>query len=271
MRRLGRLTFAFRLSPSGGDAHRAGRYNAAVKPALAFIVALLALGSSGASGADVVATVLTQVITQDEIGPAEGEHARDVKLYDLVWSRVSRHYIDERGLVATAAEIAEALEYHREFAARDRVQRARKLAELDERLAADGLKPGERARLEEFRKVLTRLAQHDAEQELLPPPDPARQAQLVTPWIEQWKMNRALYEQYGGIVALTRFGPDPHGARAALMADYERRGLVKFPDAAQRKRVFAWINRRPSMVTRPEEVDFTPYWKRPIPPSYFPD
>lgn len=28
---------------------------------------------------------------------------------------------------------------------------------------------------------------------------------------------------------------------------------------------------RPSMVIAPGEVDFTPYWKRPIPPSYFPD
>jgi hypothetical protein len=238
---------------------------------LPLITALLALSPQSTLGAEVVATVLTQVITRDEIAAVEGEQAGDIKLYDLVWRRVSRHYIDEKGLAATGAEIAEAVDYHREFAARDRVQRARKLVELDQQLAADGLSPDERARLEEFRGVLMRLAQHDAEQERLPPPDPVRQGQLVTPWIEQWKMNKALYDQYGGIVALTRFGPDPHGARAALMADYERRGLVRFPDPAQRERIFAWLNRRPSMVTRPEEVDFTPYWKRPIPPSYFPD
>jgi hypothetical protein len=234
-------------------------------------VLLLTLGSSAAPGADTVATVLSQVIARDEIAATEGEQARDIKLYDLVWRRVSRHYIDVQGLAATPAEIAEALEYHREFAARDRVQRARKLVELDGRLAANGLKPDERARLEEFRKVLTRLAQHDAEQDRLPPPDPERQGQRLVPWIEQWKMNKALYEQYGGVVALTRFGLDPHGARAALLADYERRDLVRFSDATQRERVFTWLNRRPSMVTRPEEVDFTPYWKRPIPPSYFPD
>jgi hypothetical protein len=236
----------------------------------AILAVSLALAPQATLGADVVATVLSQVITQEEIA-AEGEQARDIKLCDLVWRRVSRHYIDVQGLAATPAEIAEAVEYHREFAARDRVQRARKRVELDERLAANGLKPDERARLEEFRRVLTRLAQHDAEQERLPPPDPARQAQLLIPWIEQWKMNKALYEQYGGVVALTRFGPDPHGARAALLEDYERRDLVRFSDAAQRERVFAWLNRRPPMVTRPEEVDFTPYWKRPIPPSYFPD
>ena len=237
----------------------------------AVFAASLALIPQATLGADVIATVLSQVITRDEIAAVDGEQARDIKLYDLVWRRVSRHYIDVQGLAATPAEVVEAVEYHREFAARDRVQRVRKLVELNERLAADGMKPDERARLEEFRKVLTRLAQHDAEQDRLPPPDPARQGQLLIPWIEQWKMNKALHEQYGGIVATTRFGPDPHGARAALMVDYERRGLVRFSDVAQRERVFAWLNRRPSMVTRPEEVDFTPYWKRPIPPSYFPD
>jgi hypothetical protein len=241
-----------------------------VKKAL-LLVAALALTPQATLGAEVIATVLGQVITRDEIAAAEGERERDIKLYELVWRRVSRHYIDVQGLTATPAEIAEAVEYHREFAARDRVQRARKLVELNERLAVDGLKPDERARLEEFRKVLARLAQHDAEQDLLPPPDPAGQGQLLVPWIEQWKMNKVLYEQYGGVVATSRFGPDPHGARAALMADYERRGLVRFADAAQRERVFAWLNRRPSMVTRPEDVDFTPYWKRPIPASYFPE
>jgi len=246
-------------------------YHQRVGKFLAVLAASLALTPQAALGADTVAIVLSQVITRDEIAAAKGEQAGDIKLYELVWLRVSRHYLDEKGLGATGAEIAEAVDYHREFAARDRVQRARKLAELDQRLAGDGLKPDERAHLEEFRRVLGRLAQHDAEQDRLPPPDPVRQGQLVTPWIEQWKMNKALYDQYGGIVALTRFGPDPHGARGALMADYERRGLVRFPDTAQRERIFAWLNRRPSMVTRPEEVDFTPYWKRPIPPSYFPD
>jgi hypothetical protein len=242
-----------------------------VKTGFLVLAALLVSASPAVNGAETLAVVLGQVINRDEIAATGGEQARDIKLYDLVWRRVSRHYIDVQGLAATPEEIAEAVEYHREFAARDRVQRARKLAELDERLEEDGLEPDERARLDEFRKVLARLAQHDAEQDRLPAPDPARQGQLLIPWIEQWKMNKALYEQYGGIVALTRFGPDPHGARAALMADYERRGLVRFSDPAQRERVFARLNRRPSMVTRPEDVDFTPYWKRPIPPSYFPD
>jgi len=237
----------------------------------ALAATLLVVASTGAPAAEVVATVLGQDITRHEIAAADGERTGDTKLYDLVWRRVSRHYIEHHGLAATDAEITEATAYHREFERKDRAQRARKLVELNQRLAANDLKPGERAKLEEFRAVLARLAQRDAENDGLPPPDPSRQGKLLVPWIEMWKMNRAIYQQYGGVVALTRFGPDPKGARAALVADYERRGLVRFPDAALRERLFAGLGSRPSMVVPPEQVDFTPYWKRPIPPSYFPD
>jgi len=84
-------------------------------------------------------------------------------------------------------------------------------------------------------------------------------------------MNKALYDEYGGVVALTRFGPDPHGARAALLADYERQGLLHISDPLLRNEVIAVLETRPSMVIPPDSVDFTPYWKRPIPASYFPD
>ena len=125
----------------------------------------------------------------------------------------------------------------------------------------------ERARLEDFRSTLLRLAVDD--EELQPASGDARA--LVGPWVESWKMNRAIYERYGGVVALTALGPTPHGARAALIADYERRGLLEFADAALRERVYAMLRQPPSVVVPPDRVDFTPYWKRPIPPSYFPD
>jgi len=232
----------------------------------------LALVHPAVLRAEDVAHVLGVAIDRSELSAAEGDPAAALgKLYDRVWNAVSRHYIEQNGLAATGAEIAEALAYHREFERKDRAQRARKLEELDRRLAAGELADGERARIEEFRATLARLAQSDLESDRAPPPDPERQAAQHAQWIEIWKMNRALYEQYGGIVALTRFGPFPHGARVALLEDYERRGLLRFSDAQQRERLFALLATRPSMVLAPGQVDFTPFWKRPIPPSYFPD
>lgn len=200
-----------------------------------------------------------------------GAEAAVGRLYDLVWNAVSRHYIEQNGLNATPDEIAGVAAYEGEFERRDRAQRARKLAQLDQRLAGSELAAAERARLEDFRATLARLARSEAGDGTGPPPDPESEAARRAQWIEMEKMNRALYEQYGGVVALTRIGPFPHGARLALLEDYERRGLLRFSDPQLRERLFEMLAARPSIVLVPEQVDFTPFWKRPIPPSYFPD
>ena len=234
------------------------------------LCAALALVYPPHVGAEEVARVLGVAIDSSEL-PAEGGEAALGRLYDLVWNAVARHYIEQNGLNATQEEIAEVRDYEREFDRRDRAQRTRKLAELDGRLANPDLPAAERASIEAFRATLARLAQGDDEGDREPAPDPEGRAARRAQWVEMWNMNRALYEQYGGVVALTRFGPFPHGARAALLEDYERRGLLHFFDRDLRKRLFASLLADPPVTLDPGQVDFTPYWKRPIPPSYFPD
>lgn len=236
------------------------------------LCAMLALAHPPGLAAEEVANVLGVAIDRGELAVAEGGlSAQAGKLYDLVWPRLIRHYVEQHGLAATGTDLAEAAAYHREFARKDRAQRARKLEELDRRLAMDGLDAGQRAWLAEFRAVLTRLAERDAEDGRLPPPDPAQPAEWLAPWIEMWKMNRALYQEYGGVVALTPVGQYPHGARLALIEDYERWGWLHFTDSGLRAALIALLAPRPASVVAPDEVDFTPVWKRPIPPSYFPD
>ena len=237
-----------------------------------FLLAVLAFAPRcGFGAADEVATVLGKGIGRAQLVVAESGAEEPGRLYDLVWRAVTGHYIEHHGLAATAGEVAELADYDREFERRDRVQRARKLEELDQRLAAGDLDAKQREWLEEFRAVLTRMARRDVESGPLPAADPDRQAEPYALWIETWKLNRAIFERYGGVVALTPFGPYPHGARAALLEDYERRGLLRFSDTGLRERLFALLAARPSMVVAPGDVDFTPYWKRRIPPSYFPD
>ena len=194
-----------------------------------------------------------------------------VALHALIWEKVARLYVAERGLAATAGEVAEILAYNREFERKDRSQRARKLDELNRRLTADGIPPEERRWLEEFRATHSRLARDDAERDRAPAPDQRAEAAYFESVLAAWKMNKALFEQYGGTVTWSAQGPRAHGAHAALIADYEGRGLVRFVDAGLRERLFAHLAEPPSRVLPPERVDFTPYWKLPIPPSYFPD
>ena len=248
-------------------------YNVSVKlrHALVILFAAITLGPLSTRGAENAVTILGEGISRSELAGPGTKAAELKRLFDLVWRRAARHYVEHNGLDATAGEVAELATYHREFERKDRAQRARKLEELNQRLAALDLDAKQREWLEEFRAVLTRLARHDASNEGLTGPDAEEQAALSGPWIEFWKTNRAIYEQYGGVVALTRFGPDPQGARLALIEDYERQGLIRFHDAGLRERLLGWLAAPPPLVIPPGEVDFTPYWRRPIPPSYFPD
>ena len=236
---------------------------------------LLALGGLlslplAAAGPERVATVAGVAITRGELAAGPHGVSPEARLLELVWPRIASDYVTRLGLVATPAELDEAVAYHHEFERRNRAQRARKLTELEERLADTELAPEERERLKDFRGTLQRLAASDQERDSAPR-DPERLRVVLAPLVEMWKMNRAIYERYGGVVALTEFGPWPHGARAALIADYERQGRLEFADAGLRDRFHAALRQPPSMVVPPGRVDFTPYWKRPIPPSYYPD
>ncbi len=237
---------------------------------LALATCLLFMSGQAGSG-DEIASVLGARITREQLSGPQEEREPARRIVELMWRPIAEDFIARNGLRATAAELAEVEAYEVEFEKKDRAQRARKLAELDARLAANLMTTEERVRAEEFRDVLLRLARRDAELERQPKSDPHERATLLTPLIEMWKMNRSLYERYGGVVGLTELGPHPHGAWAALIADYEREGRLKFRDPALRERVFVLLAAPPQLVVLPGRVDFTPPWRKPIPTSYFPD
>jgi len=225
----------------------------------------------GAQVPDRVATVTGVAITRGELAAGARGTAAEARLLELLWPRIASDFVAAHGLAASPAEIEEALAYHRAFERSDRAQRSRKLEELGERLAETELAPVERARLEDFQATLRRLAQADRERAETPALSTMQRRALMGPWIEMWKLNRALYQRYGGVVGRAGWSHWPHGARAAVIADYERLGLLEFADPGLRERFYAMLRRPPPMTVPPDRVDFTPYWKRPIPPSYFPD
>ncbi|HSC94675.1 MAG TPA: hypothetical protein VLC73_06880 [Burkholderiales bacterium] len=225
----------------------------------------------GAQAPDRVATVTGMAISRGDLAAGTDAISAEARLLELLWPRIASDYVAGHGLAASPAEIEEALAYHRAFERSDRAQRARKLEELRERLAETELAPEERARLEDFQATLRRLAQADQDRSGTSALSTPQRRALMGSWVEMWKLNRALYERYGGVVGLSGWGPWPHGARAALVADYERLGLLEIADAGLREHLYALLRRPPPRPVPPDRVDFTPYWTRPIPPSYFPD
>ena len=217
-----------------------------------------------------VATVLGANVALEDLAPASGDGARGAQLAGLVRARLFRDYVVSRGLAATPAEIAELRVYQAEFERKDRAQRRRKLAELESRLESADLTAAERVRLVDFRDALRRVAARE-KAAAAEPASPAEREPDRAPLIELWKMHRALYEEFGGEVLLVDYGPYPKGAWLRLLAEHERAGNVRFSESVWRDRVFAHFGSVSGIRLSPETVDFTPYWKRPIPPSYYPE
>ena len=83
--------------------------------------------------------------------------------------------------------------------------------------------------------------------------------------VVNWKINQALYKQYGGEVIFQQADPlEPVGAMRQFIEDEEASGTFKIFDDAERERFFAYYRRRnhPGGFSPPERVDFSvPWWR----------
>jgi hypothetical protein len=175
----------------------------------------------------------------------------------------TRRFLQANRLEASEADLAAYEKFDREFRQADRERRARELDRLEKELAAGIADPQRRVQAESQRSTLQQLAKRDAER-VDQAGDAASKQRVWKPWIEGYKLNKALYDRYGGTVGITKFGPDPVGARAALLREHERNGDIKIDDAALRSAFWAEVEKPPRMIAKPADIDFTYYWLKPV-------
>jgi hypothetical protein len=125
--------------------------------------------------------------------------------------------------------------------------------------------------LTEFREVLVRLARYEADVDAGTEERVAAPLELMRRWVEDAKLNAALHRRYGGTVGLLAAWPYAHGARQALVRHYLANGKVEILHAGVRQYFDAVLAAPPQVAFQGTHPDFTPYWKRPIPPSYMTD
>lgn len=186
-------------------------------------------------------------------------------------TRAEREFVVAHGLEATATEIEVVRAHERAFDRHDQAQRAQKLEEVEARLVHMGyeMSAAQHARLIEFRSVLRRLAAYEADvaRGALDPP-PELPTETVAHWVEQAKLDPVLYQRYGGTVGLKASGAYAHSARAALAADYMRDHGIEVPEPEIEVRLQALLRAPPPIVYHGTTPDFTPFWMRPLVPSY---
>ncbi len=207
---------------------------------------------------------------------------RDVDVYELQWLRTmnvqdaarrlrgialgaaAERYIAEKKLQATPDDIAAFTKWDSAFRKAERGDRTQRLQQIETQLKASGLSPPQRKQLEDEKQVLTAFgAMQDMRQGR--PLGPGDEERALRVWIEGHKLRKALYEQYGGRVGITPFGPDPVGATEAWLREHEKAGRIKIIDENLAEAFWAAFDNEPREPARPEQIDFTYYWLKPLP------
>lgn len=207
---------------------------------------------------------------------------RDVTVYELQWLRTmnvqdaarrlrgtalgaaAERYVAEKKLQATPEDIAAFAKWDAAFRKVERGDRNQRLQQIETQLKAAGLSPPQRKQLEEEKQVLQAFgAMQDMRQSR--PLGPGDDERALRIWIEGHKLRRALYEQYGGRVGMTPFGPDPVGATEAWLREHEKAGRIRILDENLAEAFWEAFEREPRELARPEQIDFSYYWLRPVP------
>ena len=144
-----------------------------------------------------------------------------------------QHYVEEQGLQATDKEIAQLLNRKQEVMEKDRKEMDARRSELETVLASKTPAGEERKQLEKELESLNAMhqAMTEADKRAGTPESAAAEAQVARAFVEQWKVNQAIYRQYGGRVVYQQGGAEP------LDAYHE------FFKAAQKSGEFTIINK----------------------------
>ena len=168
------------------------------------------------------ATVLGQDIRTDDAGEMQA----------VILNALFDRYEADNGISATDREIDAFIARLDRTKQRDIAQRKAKLAAMDARLRAGDLDTAERDSLQAER---TRLAEFISDLENTGGELSAEEALQVAEMrrsfarqmITQWKLNRALHEQYGGRIIAQQLGPEPLDAYRDFLEEQQSDGAFE--------------------------------------------
>jgi hypothetical protein len=159
--------------------------------------------SQGEAGAPLVAEVLGTPISTDD-----PEEMRYLILRGLV-----DRYAAEKGIEVSEPGMEVYVDSMRRRAERDREHREASRREIALKLKSESLPAGERETLSRRLAVLAELRDADDAERGGTAEDAAETAsarrQVASAFIRQWKLNQALYRQYGGRIIFQQGGPEP--------------------------------------------------------------
>lgn len=154
----------------------------------------------------------------------------------VIIGKLVDRYAAEQGIAVEPAEIDAYLDRLRRVAEQDRRRQEARREELTRKLEAKALSDAERqllsSELDQLNEFLSNIgeARNGAKEDSAE--DKAAHRQVAAAFIRQWKINRALYRQYGGRIIYQQGGPEPLDAYRAFLQARQRQGAFQILNPA---------------------------------------
>ena len=97
--------------------------------------------------------------------------------------------------------------------------------------------------------------------------------QIASAFIRQWKINRALYRQYGGRIIFQQGGPEPLDAYRAFLEEQQEKGAFRIADKALEAEFWKYYRTDslhsfyPAGSRQEAQAFETPWWLTESPPD----
>jgi len=187
-----------------------------------------------------------------------------------VWQAVFDDYARIRNIAPTEAEIASQIEGQRRMKARSYSERARQRETLAAELKSPTLSEKRRNDAQQHFDLLNKLAEFDAKREA-ELRDPAMrkiqqrsERRVAEHWVRQWKLNQALYREFGGRIIFQQAGWEPIDAYRKLLDRYAAKKAFVVHDPALRTAVYSYFEHK-FVYADDAKARFyfeKPYWER---------
>lgn len=198
------------------------------------------------------------------------ERTREETLRNLVWSAVFADFALKRKIEPTPAEIDSQIRQTSKFLQEDKVRREKQREELTAELRSPGLTEARRKQAQQHLETLNSLRDHDArmEQERK---DPAREKmwqdserQVAAMWVKQWKVNQALYREFGGRIIFQQAGWEPIDAYRSLLDRYKANKGFVIREPALQAAVYRYFEHNFVYADAKQAAFYfeKPYWER---------
>ena len=159
-------------------------------------------------------------------------HTQDAEeLRYVVLKQLTDRYAAQQGIEVTPAEKTAYVEHMRAMMEQDRTEKQARRDELIRLLAAEDRSDDERKSLSMERDSIDQFLANIADDPADSPEEVrAMREEIGAAFILQWKINQALYKQYGGRIIFQQGGPEPLDAYRAFLEEAQARGDFAITD-----------------------------------------